>query len=193
MKQHHFLLFLLAICLPACVKKDPKSTTGLFSITLNTVDHQSFSLGQLSASKAAVILFIQPECPFCNSYGKTLRQLDSAYSQKGIRFIGVVAGKNYPDQEISDYKQKNRLQFTLLLDPDFILKKQLNATTTPEAFLVDNSGKTLYRGLIDNWAYEIGKVRPMVTEHYLTDAADAFLQNQKIAKDSTKAIGCYIE
>ena len=47
--------------------------------------------------------------------------------------------------------------------------------------------------MIDDWGYEIGKVRPKVTEHYLTDAMDAYLQNKPIALDSTKAIGCYIE
>ena len=194
MKKIFFPLTITSILfLLSCSSRAPVDQSGLFSISLSAVDHTSFPLANLAEKKASVIIFLQPECPFCNSYGKTLRQLDSVYSQRGIKFIGVVAGKNYPEQEISDFKQKNKLPFTLLLDPDFILKKQLNATTTPEAFLVDNSGKTLYRGLIDNWAYEIGKVRPMVTEHYLTDAADAFLENKKIATDSTKAIGCYIE
>jgi hypothetical protein len=110
-----------------------------------------------------------------------------------MAFIGVVSGKNYPEDDINQYMQKHQLKFKMLLDPDFSLKEGLNASVTPEAFLLDKNGKILYRGMIDNWGYEIGKVRAQVTEHYLTDAMDNYLQNKTIAPDSTKAIGCYIE
>lgn len=179
------------ILISGCTKKEP--VTDFSSLELTTLQHDKFSFAELSTKKAAVIVFLQPECPFCISYGKTLRQLDSALTRQGILFIGVVAGKNYPENDIAAYCEKNQLHFPVLLDPDFTLQKTLNAITTPEAFLVSNTGEILYRGLIDNWAYEIGKVRPMVTEHYLTDAVKAMLDNKPISPDSTKAIGCYIE
>lgn len=184
------LLFLL-LSLGSCSKKEP--APHLFTLELNTLQHAKFSFADLKSKKGAVIIFLQPECPFCNSYGKTLRELDSMYQMMGIPLIGVVAGKNYPEDEITAYCEKNRLHFPLLLDPDFALQKTLNAIITPEAFLVSNTGDVIYRGLIDDWAYEIGKVRPMVTEHYLTDAVHAWVENKPITLDSTKAVGCYIE
>mgnify|MGYP003542988682 FL=1 len=186
------LMLLPAMLLAAsCVQQ--KTKTDFFSLELQTVDHETFSFQILESGKATAIIFLQPECPFCNSYGKTLRQLDSAITKAGITFIAVVAGKNYPEEEIKVYREHNRFTFPILLDPDFVLQKRLNAIITPEVFLVNNKGETLYRGLIDNWAYEIGKVRPMVSEHYLMDAVTAFLKNRPIQPDSTKAIGCYIE
>jgi hypothetical protein len=104
-----------------------------------------------------------------------------------------VSGKNYSEAEIKTYLDKHHLTNPILLDPDFTLQKQLGATITPEAFLINNKGKMLYRGMIDNWGYEIGKVRAHVSDHYLLDAIEAYLQNKPIAPDSTKAIGCYIE
>jgi len=186
-----FNLLVALIFIVGCSKKE--QAVDLLSLELNTLQHQKFSFAELTANKAAAIIFLQPECPFCNSYGKTFRQLDSALTSQGILLIGVVAGKNYPEHEITAYCEKNQLRFRVLLDPDFTLQKKLNAITTPEVFLVSNTGEVLYRGLIDNWAYEIGKVRPMVTEHYLTDAVNAWLANKPITPDSTKAIGCYIE
>lgn len=192
MKLISFCSLLFVLLLPSgCSKKE--AAPDFFATVLSTVQHESFSFADLRQHKAVVIIFLQPECPFCNSYANTLRRLDSTFQQADITMIGVVAGKNYADSEIMDYSAKNRLHFKMLLDPDFVLQKKLNATTTPEAFLVSNSGQTLYRGMIDNWGYEIGKVRPMVTEHYLTDAVNALLQNKPIMPDSTKAIGCYIE
>lgn len=184
-------LLIVLILSSGCSRKE--AAPDFFATALSTVQQEQFSFAGLRSKKAVVIIFLQPECPFCNSYANTLRRLDSTFQQADITLLGVVAGKNYADSEIMDYSTKNRLHFKMLLDPDFVLQKKLNATTTPEAFLVSNSGQTLYRGMIDNWGYEIGKVRPMVTEHYLTDAVNALLQNKPITPDSTKAIGCFIE
>lgn len=191
MKSFFICISLFAFfCWAGCTGKDE---TGLYAFTLQTVEHKDFSFDQLRSKKAAVFIFLQPECPFCNSYGKTLRELDSLFEDEGIALIGIVAGKNYPEPEIIAYSTKNKLHFPMLLDPDFVLQKKLWATTTPEAFLADNEGNIVYRGMIDNWGYEIGKVRPKVTEHYLTDAVNSLLKNRPIDPDSTKAIGCYIE
>ncbi|MGB3077009.1 MAG: redoxin domain-containing protein [Chitinophagales bacterium] len=186
-----FALILLSFYNSGCSNK--KATSDLFSVELISVQHENFPFSELHSKKASVIVFLQPECPFCNSYGKTLRELDSVFKKQNILLIGVVAGKNYPENEIIAYSGKNRLQFPILLDPEFVLQKKLRATITPEAFLVSNNGAILYRGMIDNWGYEIGKVRPIVTAHYLTDAVSALLQNKPVSPDSTKAIGCYIE
>ncbi|MEP7127949.1 MAG: redoxin domain-containing protein [Chitinophagales bacterium] len=186
-----FTVLLLSICYFGCSKKE--ATSDLFSVELITVQHEKFSFAELTSKKASVIIFLQPECPFCNSYGKTLRELDSVFQKQNITLIGVIAGKNYPENEIIAYSEKNRLHFPMLLDPEFVLQKKLRATITPEVFLVSNTGEIKYRGMIDNWGYEIGKVRPIVTAHYLTDAVSAFLQNKPVSPDSTKAIGCYIE
>jgi hypothetical protein len=107
--------------------------------------------------------------------------------------IGVVAGVNYPDSEIVAYRDKYKLAFPMLLDPEFHLTKKLNATITPQAFLVSSKGAIIYHGMIDNWGYEIGKTRAHATEFYLTDAVRNFLEGKKIEQDSTKAIGCYIQ
>ena len=167
--------------------------TLISSITLQTVDHQDFSFKQISSNKASVILFLQPECPFCNSYGKTLKQLDSVFSAKKVKMYAVVAGKNFPDSEIVEYRNKFDLEFPFLLDPEFVLTRQLQASVTPQAFLFNGRGEKIYYGMIDNWGYEIGKTRAHATEFYLTDAVNAFLSNQPIPLDSTKAIGCYIQ
>ena len=105
----------------------------------------------------------------------------------------VVAGKNFPDSEIVEYKNKFHLEFPFLLDPEFVLTQQLKASVSPQAFLFNEHGEKIYYGMIDNWGYEIGKTRAHATEFYLTDAVNAFLSNQPIPLDSTKAIGCYIQ
>jgi peroxiredoxin len=140
-----------------------------------------------------VVIFLQPECPFCNSYAKTLRHLDSVFSAKEVQMYGVMAGTNYSDSELVAYRDDHNLRFPFLLDPEFELTKRLKATITPQAFLIDGNGRVVYHGMIDNWGYEIGKARARATEFYLTDAVNHFLEGKPVAPDSTKAIGCYIQ
>jgi thioredoxin-related protein len=196
MKLKHFCLIVFALlisCSKSQSKKDQKQPTDIFSLSLNNLERNQYHLRDLSKSKGSVIIFLQPECPFCNSYGRTLKLLDSVCMQKELSLVGVVSGINYPEAEIKGYVEKHHLRNPMLIDPDFRLQKILNATKTPEAFLLNNKGEVLYRGMIDNWGYEIGKVRAHVSEHYLLNAMDAYLQNKPIVPDSTEAIGCYIE
>jgi thioredoxin-related protein len=185
-------LVIFSFFISSCGKNEKQND--LFnSLTLQTVDHQNFSFAQLGKNKASIILFLQPECPFCNSYGKTLKHLDSAFTSKEVKMYAVVAGKYYPDSEIIAYRNKFALQFPFLLDPDFALAKNLKATMTPQAFLIDSHGNVVYHGMIDNWGYEIGKTRAHATEFYLTDAVNLHLAGKPVVPDSTKAVGCYIQ
>ena len=73
------------------------------------------------------------------------------------------------------------------------LTKQLEASVTPEVFLVNAKQKIQYQGMIDNQFYTLGKSRNVATEHYLKDAINAFLSNQPIKINTTQAVGCDIE
>ncbi len=165
----------------------------IFSVKLKTLGHEEFSFNALKKNKASVVIFLQPECPFCNSYAKTLRHLDSVFNSKDVKMYGVMAGTNFSDSELAAYRDDHHLKFMFLLDPEFVLTKQLKASITPQAFLIDSKGKVIYHGMIDNWGYEIGKTRAHATEFYLTDAMNNFLEGKPVSPDSTKAIGCYIQ
>ncbi|MCS6916789.1 MAG: redoxin domain-containing protein [Chitinophagales bacterium] len=165
----------------------------LHELTLNEVTGNPFSLASLKQHRGTVFLFLQPECPFCVTYARTFRQTDSLLRQYDISLIGVVAGTHFPVEQIQEYRSKHRLNFPFLLDPEFKLTRLLNATITPQVFLLDQQGNRLYHGMLDNWGYEIGKVRARATEFYLLDAVKAFVNNQPQPRDSTRAIGCYIQ
>ena len=66
------------------------------------------------------------------------------------------------------------------------------ATITPEAVVVGQSGKVLYRGRIDNLYAGLGKPRRQVTEHNLRQALDEVLAGKTVTHPQTQAIGCYI-
>lgn len=127
------------------------------------------------------------------SYTLTLNQLEETFHGIDIGFFGVVTGDKYKHQEIDGFISQYRIRMPIVLDPEATLARFLDATVTPEAFVVSPEGKSVYRGAIDNGAPELGQHRTVITEHYLLDALDSFIKTGSVPVRSTKAVGCFIE
>jgi peroxiredoxin len=162
-------------------------------VMLHQINGKTISLSELSGQHITVIYFVAPDCPLCQSYSLTIRQLSETYKGRGITMLGVIAGTDYSDMEIVTFKKKYSIPFTLFKDPDFSVVKHFEATITPEVVVLDAQGKVVYQGRIDNWAYELGKKRKVITEHNLIDALESILKGETVKVPRTKAVGCFIE
>ncbi|MEM9831985.1 MAG: redoxin domain-containing protein [Bacteroidota bacterium] len=160
--------------------------------TLPTLAGQKFTPHQIRSQAATVVLFLDPDCPVTQKYGATIRELRKEWESKGVNVIAVYPVVNIDSSTVAEFAQVYRYDFSHLPDPQQQLAKQLTAHTTPEAFLLDSLGQVRYRGAIDNWFYELGRYRRVVTKHYLKDALIAYLQGEPIAVAKTEAIGCLI-
>lgn len=147
-------------------------------------------LQKATLNEPCVVIFLSATCPICQKYAGLLPELNQKYPQ--INFVGVFT-KWEKWEDIQQFKKDYNFNIPLLVDKKNQLLRQLDATTTPEVFLLDKKGAIQYQGAIDNWFYSLGKNRPAITEHYLTDALDAFLQGNPIAIQQTKPVGCIIE
>ncbi|MBI2269645.1 MAG: redoxin domain-containing protein [Bacteroidetes bacterium] len=184
--------FLFPLFLLACSAHHTNKNE-LFTITLKTINGVEFPLQQLSTNKASVFIFLSPDCPVCQSYSLTLNQLFDKYKTDGVKFYGVFPGSNFDRSEIETYIKTYNLKPDLLMDEEKHLSTLLGAKVTPEVFVIDRMGNILYKGSIDNWMYEPGQKRTLITEHYLDDALNALISNTAIKTISTEAKGCLIE
>ena len=130
----------------------------------------------LKNNKASVFVFLAPDCPQSQSYTLTLNELHAKFGSAGVAFYGVVAGDKYDRKEIDGFITQFRIGLPIVLDPEAHLAKYLGATVTPEVFVVNSVGTSVYQGAIDNWAPELGQHRTVITEHYLLDALNSFIQ-----------------
>ena len=146
----------------------------------------------LRDNKAKVLVFISPDCPLCKNYTKDLNEMLFTYGDQ-IDFYGVVPGEHNTKQEVDSFLNYYNLPLDIIYDPDFSLVKDLEATITPEAYLLDENNKIRYQGLFDNWLGELGRRRRVITDFYLKDAVESYLKNEEIKIKKTKAIGCFIE
>ncbi len=159
---------------------------------LTSLEDKVYTLDLTDISKTHVIFFLSPECPLCQGYALTIRKLFEKYHSDERVFIGVIPGNDFSGEQTDGYQKEFKPMLPLYFDKAKLLTKALNATITPEVFLV-KGGKILYSGRIDNWAYEVGKKRKVITAHDLQAALHAITNGQEIKIKKTKAIGCFIE
>jgi hypothetical protein len=137
-------------------------------------------------------VFISPHCPICQKYSVILNEINKLAESNDITMIGVVSGTYYDKGMVDVFISKFAIEYTILMDSAYVHRNKWKATVTPEAILsVDDS--VVYRGLIDNWFYEIGKSSNKTTSHYLIDAISALVEGRELTEKETKPIGCILE
>jgi thiol-disulfide isomerase/thioredoxin len=138
---------------------------------------------------AVAFVFLAPDCPLSQSYSLTLNNLRQQFLANGIEFVGVFMTETGMSEFVATYK----IAFPVHVDREFRLADYLGATVTPEVFVVDSSGKTVYRGAIDDGAPALGQHRTVITNNYLLDALNNVVHRKPIVPKQTSAVGCFIE
>jgi protein-disulfide isomerase len=160
-----------------------------FSAKTQLLNEKGQSIALSKVKKNAVVIFFSLECPICEKYTQTLNKIDSLTE---IPIYMVLLDRSQSIEDIKTYKKTYFSQQTFLIDKHKKLLKKLEATVTPEAFVLDTHGHIIYKGAIDNWFVDLGKSMTKPTENYLIDAIKALKNNQALKLKATKAIGCDI-
>jgi hypothetical protein len=142
--------------------------------------------------KAKVFIFILQDCPIANHYQPAIRRLADKFKNQGVRFHLIHADPDTTEAQAQKHASDYQIESPVYLDPTHELVRQFEATVTPEAVVLDATNKKIYQGRIDNLYFKLGRKRFRPTEHDLTDALTALLENKPIKRAKTTAIGCYI-
>lgn len=159
----------------------------------NVLDNQTVSLETFPSCSGLVIIFTSNSCPYDDYYRNRISDIARTYPEN----VPVLLVNSQPDASesvenmVKKAKQVN-LSLPYLADKDQALMTQLNARKTPEAFLLkNNNGRftVVYHGAIDDNA----QVEADVRHHYLRDAIDIMLTNQKVATPEVRPVGCNLK
>ncbi|HEX8190995.1 MAG TPA: thioredoxin family protein [Pyrinomonadaceae bacterium] len=156
--------------------------------TLPDADGKEHSLASLKGSKGTVIIFVATKCPVSNAYNERMQKLAEEYRAKGVNVVGINSNSTEPAAEVKSHAAEKGLTFTILKDAGNQIADRFNAQVTPEAYLLDASGKLVYRGRIDNSRSGDG-----VSSSELRDAIEATLAGKPVEKAEVKAFGCSIK
>lgn len=160
--------------------------------TLKDIQGQAHHPWRAGSTKAAVLIFISTDCPVANYYHPTVRRLVRRFGPKGVKFFYV-----HPDPDVTAAKARRhakeyRLAAPVILDGGRALTRAVGAKVTPEAFVVNRRGETLYRGRIDDTYVTWGRKRRHVRSEDLADAIESVLAGKPVKVPATEPVGCFI-
>jgi peroxiredoxin len=156
--------------------------------TLPDADGKQHTLASLKGSKGTVVIFIATKCPVSNAYNARMAKLAEDYKSKGVSVVGINSNVAELADEVKKHAAEHSLAFTILKDAGNVIADRFDAQVTPEAFVLDASGKLVYHGRIDN-----SRNGDSITASELRDALDAVLAGKAVEKQEAKAFGCSIK
>jgi peroxiredoxin len=166
----------------------PAIGTMIDDFKLPDADGAEHSLKSLAGKNGAVLIFIATKCPVSNAYNDRMEKLAQDYKAKGINVIGINSNNTEPASEVKSHASEKHLTFTILKDDGNKIADRLGAMRTPEAYVIDASGKLVYHGRIDN-----AQNTANITSSDLRDALDEMLGGKPITKTGGAAFGCSIK
>ncbi len=152
----------------------------------------AISLAELQQSKGiSVMIFLKEQCPICQKYAPTFRELYQRFASDGIRFFGIFPDRTPDTLAIHDYCKEYGLPFPIHIDSTMEWTEYADARITPEvAVIID--GHIVYAGKIDDWFISWGRKKNAPRHHILADLLTNLQQGKPIKQSRTQAIGCAI-
>lgn len=161
---------------------------------LPAVDGSNLQLTKLLADhKAVVVLFICNHCPYVKAYIPRLIDLQTQFSGSAA-LVAICSNDQtaYPEDSFENMKTAAAqwgLNFAYVRDEDQAVARAYGAERTPEIFVLDAQGVCRYEGGIDDNFQNPEKVK----DQPLRDAVSQIIENKKVARPQTWAIGCTIK
>ncbi len=177
-----FILFLILIS--AC--SSPKWQ-------VSTINKEMVSNIDIENANLSAIVFLAPGCPLSEASLLELNKLQKKYSAKNYQTYVCITGSLFNIDEIKAFVDTFDIQFKVLVDSNAFLMNYLGATITPEYYLLDKRAEIVYRGAIDDRAFDNEYIRPSVSVNYADSAIRQYFSNQNIKISQTKPVGCFIE
>ena len=156
--------------------------------TLPDADGHGHTLASLKGKSGTVLIFMATRCPVSNGYNERMEKLANDYAPRGVQIVGINANSTEPASEVKQHAAEKGLTFTILKDGGNQIADRFDAQVTPEAYVLDASGKLVYHGRIDN-----SRAGDAITSNDLRDAIEAMLAGKPVAKPEARAFGCSIK
>ncbi|MSR80131.1 MAG: redoxin domain-containing protein, partial [Gemmataceae bacterium] len=108
-----------------------------------------FSVAEaLHGKKALVLFFMEPQCPVCQNYIRSIQRLGVRFKENGVAWAAIDTTYGISSEEIASHAKD--LGLPLLHDKDLALTHKLGVDRVPCVIVADSGGKIRYRGRIDD-------------------------------------------
>jgi thioredoxin-related protein len=188
--------FLLSISLLVIVVfANAQSIEGVSLKNVNTGKNEAAAA--IIGSSITVIIFIDNECPYVNSYQARIKKFSAEALASGYNMIFINPHEEKKPNENSlalmkKFMSTSLWKGTLYSDSKQQLVEVLGATKLPEVFIVKSNGsslKILYKGAFDDNPQNASQVKTQ----YAVEALKAVEEKSQPQKSQMMAMGCRIK
>lgn len=158
------------------------------SFSLKDYNGKLYSLSDFKNSKAIVLIFVSTQCPVSNAYNERMAKLYNQYKDKNVKIFGINSNKAETAEEIKKHAVAKKLQFAILKDDNNIVADKFEASSTPEAYVLNGNLEVIYHGRIDD-----NRKAEDVQISDLSVALNEILAGKAVSNPQTKAFGCSIK
>ncbi|MDB5307381.1 MAG: thiol-disulfide oxidoreductase [Gemmataceae bacterium] len=181
----------IAFCLVGTPVGAAERPTAIPDLSFRPATGPAVAWKDLAGKKATVVAFLSFDCPVSTSYAQPLAELAAAHADKGVAFVAFVPTDD-DAATVARQAAEFKLGFPVFKDDKLVAADALGATTTPQAFVLDDKNAVRYRGRIDD-GYALRLVpNKKVTDRSLANALDAVLTGKPVPAAKTDPVGCRI-
>jgi peroxiredoxin len=146
-----------------------------------------------AGTSATVVVFTCNHCPYALAWHERIAKVASDYAGRGVRLLAINSndGTRYPRDSYEAMQQRVAAEdwpMPYLHDASQDVARAYGAKTTPDVFVLDPSGRLVYRGAPDA-DYD----DPAQDADWLRSAVDAVLAGGQPELAETRPIGCSIK
>ena len=191
---HRLVLALaVAVLLPACARAESAVGAPAPDFTLADLDGKQHHLADYKG-RVVVLEWINPNCPFSRRHAEEGTMTRTAAKHSEVVWLAINStDKKHRDflapAQHADYDKQHGITYPVLADSDGKVGHAYGASTTPHIFVIDEQGKVIYRGAIDDDPYGKGKAR----NNYVDAALRAHEAGKPIEPASTTSYGCSVK
>lgn len=168
--------------------------TNPLDVQIRDINNRPETIRHLTyGAKATVIIMFNHQCTVCPQYIKTINDLNTKFGNQGINFYAVFPDTSTDIETLQIFAVQQKLMIPIIIDRKRELANTLQATQTPQAFVLNTTGNVLYNGRINNMFENLWSKRPKVTTQELANAITATLKNKKVKVKQTEVVGCPIQ
>jgi peroxiredoxin len=169
------------------------------ALTLKDTHGKPHSLADYKG-KYVVLEWTNFSCPFVRKHYDTgnMQATQRKALDKGAVWLSVNSsaegkeGNLSPDEWNKALIKEKSAATAVLLDPDGTVGKAYGAKTTPHMFVIDPSGKLIYKGAIDDKP-TTDKDDVKGAKNYVLTALDEAMGGKPVSTPSTTSYGCGIK
>lgn len=139
-------------------------------------------------SRGTVLIFVSSMCPCTDQHKLEVRQLVSLTRSRGIGYYCVFSNIVESDARVGQFFKNVGWDMPYILDAEGTMAKRFGATHTPQVIVLNQEGKPVFRGPIDDSSRNLGRI-----EHaYLRDSVNRLLEGKDDTFVEVPPLGCWL-